>query len=215
MSGLTDSELTDLEERGRPHVYKSGDVVFLEGDRSDRVVLIVDGNVKITSVTEDGQEIVLAVRGPGDLIGELSVLDGGPRSASAYALDEVRARIIGAGEFEQFLEKQPRFAMAQLRTLVGRLRYSDAKRIELSGYDTDNRVARRLLELADSHGEPAADGIRITLRLSQDELAGWTGASREAVARALRRFREAGLLVTERRQITIVDQAGLERRTQI
>lgn len=208
-------DATDLEELcalGRRREYRSGAVLFLEGDRSDRVVVIRNGNVKVTTTSDDGQEVVLGVRGAGEVIGEISVLDDQPRSASAYALERVDACVVAASQYFAFLEARPAVMLAQIRTLTSRLRDSDAKRLELSAYGTERRLAKRLIELADSHGVESPDGVRIGVSLSQDELGGWTGASREAVARALRRFRDAGLVTTNRREIVVTDLAGLAQR---
>ena len=102
--------------------------------------------------------------------------------------------------------------MALIRSIVGRLRDADLKRIEFGAFDILGRVARRLVELADRFGEPSPDGIRITLPLSQDELAGWVGGSREAVSKALRTLRDRGYLTTARRAMTIRDVDAVRRR---
>jgi CRP-like cAMP-binding protein len=99
-----------------------------------------------------------------------------------------------------------------MRSLTDRLRDADRKRIEFGVYDTLNRVARRLVELVDRFGQPAESGIRITLPLTQEELASWVGASREAVSKALRTLRADGYVRTQRRTITVIDIEGLRRR---
>ena len=102
--------------------------------------------------------------------------------------------------------------MALLRLVTSRLRDADRKRVEFGAFDIAARVAGRLVELADRFGEPVPDGVRIPVPLSQDELAGWVGASREAVAKALRVLRDRGLLTTGRRTMTVLDLDGLRRR---
>lgn len=187
-------------------------MIFNEGETSDRVVFVLDGRVKISHFTEDGREVVLAVRGPGDLLGELSAVDGEPRSASASAIDPVDALVISAGEFLSFLRSQPRVATILLKTVSGKLRDADRKRIEFAAQDTLGRVAARLVELAERFGKREGAGVRITVPLSQQELAGWTGSSREAVSKALQTLRRRGWVETHRRGVTVLELDSLRRR---
>ena len=210
---LTADELEALSDLGRRQRYAKGAPLFVEGEQSDRVLAILDGRVKVSLVTPDGKEVVLAVRGPGDLLGELAFIDGEPRSASATALDPVSSIVIPAEDFTRYLEKHPRIALLLLRMVSRRLRDADRKRAEFAAFDTVGRVASRLLELAERFGEPSGpDGILITLPLTQEELAGWTGSSREAVSKALSTLRSLGFIETRRRAITIHDANGLRKR---
>ena len=209
---LTPDELEALTSLGRRQRYPKGAPLFVEGEQSDRVLCILDGRVKISLVTADGKEVVLAVRGPGDLVGDQAFLDGEPRSASAFALDPVNSVVVQAQNFSAFLEQRPRIALLLLRMISRRLRDADRKRAEFAAFDTVGRVASRLLELAERFGEAQENGIRISLPLTQEELAGWTGSSREAVSKALGSLRALGCIETKRRGITILDVAGLRRR---
>ncbi len=212
LGALDESARAELLARGIRRRYPPGATLFAEGDRSDRCFLLEHGNVKIVQVTADGREVVLGVRGGGELIGDWSVIDGLPRSASAVALEPVDAVQLDAVQFLGFLEASPRAALWMLRSVLHRLRDADRKRAEFASSDAAGRLARRLAELAEEHGQPVDGGIRITLPLSQDELAGWTGASREAIAKALAQFRGRGWLSTERRRITLHDVEALRRR---
>jgi CRP/FNR family cyclic AMP-dependent transcriptional regulator len=209
---LTPGELEVLTSLGRRQRYPKGAPLFVEGEQSDRVLCILDGRVKISLVTADGKEVVLAVRGPGDLLGDQAFLDGEPRSASAFALDPVNSVVVQARDFTAFLEEQPRVALLLLKMISRRLRDADRKRAEFAAFDTVGRVASRLLELAERFGETHENGIRISLPLTQEELAGWTGSSREAVSKALGSLRSLGCIETRRRGITILDVAGLRKR---
>lgn len=209
---LTPDELDALTQLGRRQKNAKATPLFVEGDQSNRVFAILDGRVKVSLVTADGKEVVLAVRGPGDLLGELAFIDGEPRSASATALDPVNSVVIPADAFTRYLEEHPRIALLLLKMVSRRLRDSDRKRAEFAAYDTVGRVANRLLELAERFGETEASTIRITLPLTQEELAGWTGSSREAVSKALTTLRSLGWIETKRRGITILDIAGLRKR---
>lgn len=211
-SKLTEAELGDLRTRGRRRRFPRAASLFIEGDRSDHVFLVTEGRIKISSITEDGREVVLAIREPGDLLGELSALDGHPRSANAAALDETVGFVVTADAFRSFLEDHPRLALLMLEMMSLRLRDADRKRIEFGAQDTTGRVARRLVELARRFGEESAAGTRIALPLTQQELAAWIGSSREAVSKSLQTLRQRGWIETHRRAITVVDIDALAER---
>lgn len=206
---LTPAELQDLMARGARRRFKRGSFLMTEGEIADHVAVVLSGRAKVSSYTADGKEVVLALRGAGELLGELSALDGGERSASCSALEDVEALVIPAQRFEGFLEDHPRLALLLLHTVIRRLRDSDRKRIEFGAFDTPGRVARRILELVDRYGETDPRGVRIQISLTQDELAGWTGASREAVSKALKLFRDRGWIETGRRSIVVLDLDAL------
>ncbi len=213
VSALTAEERAELQRRARSRRFKSGATIFHEGTASDCVIAIVRGRVKVSTATASGKEVLLAIRGPGDLLGELSAIDGIARSASVSALEPVEILVIPSGEFRAFLELSPRVALLLLEVIGSRLRDADRKLVEFAAYDTVGRVAARLVELVQEHGQSGAVGYEITLPLSQEELAGFTGASREAVAKALRTMRELGWLITERRRVTVIDLEALRRRS--
>jgi CRP/FNR family transcriptional regulator, cyclic AMP receptor protein len=208
---LTEQERADLARHGRPRRLRAGTALFIEGSRSETVVVVISGRVKVFTSAEDGAEVVLAVRGPGALLGELAAIDQQPHSASIRSLEPVEVLTVGLREFTAFLQANPRIMWLLMRMLTNRLRDADRKRIEFGVHDTLNRVARRLVELVDRFGEPTESGIMITLPLTQDELASWVGASREAVTKAFRTLRDRGYVRTQRRMITVVDIEGLRR----
>ncbi|GII96241.1 Crp/Fnr family transcriptional regulator [Sinosporangium siamense] len=207
---LTSDEVAQLQEGGRPRSWERGATLFTEGETSDWVLVLTSGRVKVSSHTTAGTEVVLAIRGPGALIGEMSAIDGLPRSATVSALERVEG--IAVHDFSAYLRANGRVAVLLMRLVTAKLRDADRKRIEYGAYDTTGRVATRLVELAERYGEPTAHGLRVTLPLSQDELAGWTGSSREAVSKALRLLRDRGLIETGRRRVVIHDLDGLRRR---
>lgn len=213
--GLTPEERDDFEGRGRRRRWPRGAAIFNEGGRSDFVASVVRGRVKASYFTDDGDEVVLAIRGPGALIGDMSAIDEEPVSATVTALEPIEALVVPVDSFMEYLQRHPRVALMLLRNMSRRLRDSDRKRIEFSAFDTLGRVARRIVELAEDFGETdGGDGIRITLPLSQEELAGWTGSSREAVSKALRALRNRGWIETHRRAITVLDIDSLRKRSQ-
>jgi CRP/FNR family transcriptional regulator, cyclic AMP receptor protein len=212
MARLGEPDREALAERGRRRRWPSGASLFLEGEKASTVMIVLSGRVKCFSLTEHGEEILLAVRGPGALLGELSAVDGAPRSASIAALEPVVALVVPLNAFVDYLRGHGDAAIALLQLVTARLRDADRKRVEGAAYDIPARVARRLVELADRFGEPDGTGVRIAVALSQDELAGWVGASREAVAKALRVLRDRGYVSTGRRTMTVLDVPGLRRR---
>lgn len=212
LESLKQSELAALELRARKRVFRRASTLFHEGDTSERVVVVLEGRVKISYFTEDGREVLLAIRGPGELLGEQSALDGRPHSATASGVDDVHALSCTRMDFLTFLEENPRVALFLLEVLSKRLRDADMKRIEFASFDSVGRLARRLVELTQRFGEESRDGIRINIPLSQEELAGWIGSSREAVSKALQLLRARGLIETHRRGITVKDLPALAER---
>ena len=212
VEALDPGEVKELRSLGRRRKFPRGTTLFNEGETSDRVVLVEEGRVKISYFTEEGKEVLLALRGPGDLLGEFSAVDDEPRSATGTAMDEVEALVLTKDDFRSYLEGNGRVALHLLRLVTGKLRDADRKRVEFAAYDTVGRVARRLVELMERFGEEAETGVRIAIPLSQEELAGWTGSSREAVAKALQSLRNRGWVETHRRGTTILDPEALRKR---
>jgi CRP-like cAMP-binding protein len=210
---LKSSEFDDLLSRGVRRPFRRGGFIMTEGEASDHVVVLLAGRAKVSSYTADGKEVVLAVRGPGELLGDFSALDGAPRSATVSALEPIEALIIPSERFIDFLQHHARLAVLLLQTWSHRVRDADRKRVEFGAYDTPGRVARRLLELVERYGEGDGEVMRISLSLTQDELAGWTGSSREAVSKALREFRDRGWIETGRRSINVLDVEALRTRS--
>jgi CRP-like cAMP-binding protein len=153
--------------------------------------------------------VILGFRGPGELLGELSAVDQSTRSASATALEPLVALGLPGEAFRGLLDRRPAVTRALLHVLAVRLREADGQRLEMAAYDVPSRVARRLLELAARFGRDCADGVEITLGLSQEELAGWAGCSREGVSKALATLRGLGWIDTRRRRIVVRDIAAL------
>jgi CRP-like cAMP-binding protein len=178
------------------------------------VLVLLDGRVKVVALTPAGREVIVAVRGPGDLLGEMAAFDGQPRSATVATLEPVEALLVPGSAFAAFLERRPRVALVILRMVAGRLRYADAQQADFATHDVVGRVAHRLVELCERFGEPGADRIEIELPLSQEELAAWTGASREAVSKALQLLRSLRIVETSRRRVAVLDLEALRARAQ-
>jgi CRP/FNR family transcriptional regulator, cyclic AMP receptor protein len=205
--------VAQLHARGVVRRFPRGNALFHEHQASDRVMLLTAGRVKIASTSADGRESVLAFRGPGEVLGELSAIDGKPRSAGVTAVDPVVALVIPAPAFRAFLERSPRASLWILERVITRLREADRKRAEFGASDTIGRVAARLVELASEYGrELPRGGVRIDLPITQEELASWVGSSREGVNKALHTLRGLGWVETERRAITVLDMEALKKR---
>jgi CRP-like cAMP-binding protein len=209
---LDAADRRELEQRGGRRRFKPGSTLMHEGGPGAEVILLLSGRVKASVTNADGREVVLGFQGPGELVGELAVIDDRARSSTVEALEEVEALAVSAPDFRALLDR-PGFSKLLLRSLAERFRDADRRRIEFASAQTLGRVAARLIELADRHGEPDRDAIVITLPISQEELAGWTGASREAVAKALATLRNLGAIRTDRRRITILDPQALKRQS--
>lgn len=209
-AGLSQDQITEISRSSGRRRYRRGAVICVEGDSPGWLLVIIAGHVKISSYIDDGSEVLLDVRGPGALVGEVEATDGRPRPATVTALEAVEALMIFGDAFTEFARSRPGIELL-LATLCERLRDSDRKRIEFAALDATERVVARLVQLADRYGEPVEDGVIISLALTQEELAGWTGASREAVSKAFRSLRRRGWIETGRRTVTIRNLAALRQ----
>ena len=210
LAELTADERAELEQLGSVRRYKRGDVLFHQGDDAGAVLVILAGHVK-AAMLSDGREVILAFPGPGELLGELSAVDGQPRSGTVRAVDDVEALVIPGSAFRAVLEHRPRIAFVLLRSVIERLRTADRQRVDYAVNDVCVRVAGRLVELCDRFGSEDGAKVEIGLSLTQDELAAWAGASREAVAKAMALLRTLGWVQTERRRILVLDLDSLRR----
>jgi CRP-like cAMP-binding protein len=201
-----------LLARVRRRTVAQGEPILRAGAAGDDVVLVISGRVRLIAYGADDREVLLAIRGPGELIGEMAALGAQRRTASAVTLDEVEAGLLPADEFRGFLREHPDAGLVLIRMLVRRLSEADRDRVALATQDSVGRIAKRLVELGAEHGRPSAGGTRIELSLTQDELARWTGATRETVSRALRLMRTLGWVETGNRVITVLDAAALRER---
>jgi CRP/FNR family transcriptional regulator, cyclic AMP receptor protein len=176
------------------------------------VIVIESGRVKV-SVPGPAGDTVLTFRGPGALLGEQALVDDLPRSANVIAVEPVELLVVAASAFRGLMNRRPAVSLAMLAMLSSRLRASDRRLAEFAAADTLGRIAARLVELCETHGEvDEAGGVRVTLPITQDELAGWTGASIESTAKALRSLRSLGWVTTRRRAIEVHDLAALRAR---
>ncbi len=177
------------------------------------MAIVLTGRVKLVASGAEGRDVVLAIRGPGELIGEMAALGGIRRTATAIAVDDVEVGYLDARGLRDFLNEHSAAALVLVRMVIRRWADADRDRISLATQDSVGRLASRLLELGEHHGAQTEHGVRIELSLSQDELASWTGATRETVSRALRLMRGLGWIATDHRAITILDVTALRERS--
>jgi CRP/FNR family transcriptional regulator, cyclic AMP receptor protein len=203
----------ELRNLGVVRRYRRGAFLALEGDRSDHVILVRTGRVKIVNTSTDGRDVLLAVRAAGELVGELNALAGSdaPRAASVIALDDVVAQTIPAADFLRFVERNSAVSFALLRQLAARLREATSRQAEAAGYDVLHRVARALVNEAERNGRAVDGGVIVGDGLSQHDLAGLVAASTKSVGRSLAVLRARGLVSTGRRSIFVSDLEGLRR----
>jgi CRP/FNR family transcriptional regulator, cyclic AMP receptor protein len=211
LEALTPEEAADLRASGRERHYDAGVALFHEGDDAGSVIVLLAGRAKLTVPLSSDREVIVAVRGPGDLLGELAALVDAPRSATVVTIEPVDALIVSGSAFAAFLDRNAPVGLVILRLVAERLLYADLQQAQFATHDVVGRVAHRLVELTDRFGVETGDGIVLDVPLSQEELAGWTGASREAVNKALQVLRSLHMIQTGRRRLTVLDADGLRR----
>jgi CRP/FNR family transcriptional regulator/CRP/FNR family cyclic AMP-dependent transcriptional regulator len=194
---LEDHELQELAGACRPRTFKRGEVLFHEDDPSNVLYILRSGEVKLLLVADDGEETILHVVRTGECLGELSLVDAQPRSATAVALDRVEALALLREDFLALVERRPAVAHAVMIALAGMVRRLSAQVQDVMTLDVAARLAKKLLELAERHGEGTPEGIRIALRLKQQELAEMIGATRVSVNQHLGWFQEQGILSSD------------------
>nr|BBH94949.1 Crp/Fnr family transcriptional regulator [Thermogemmatispora argillosa] len=209
---LPDDDLRELMAVAKKRTFRSGEVIFHRDDPGQVLYIIKEGKVKISISSPEGQEISLVIFGKGEYFGEFALLDGLPRSADAVALERVECYALQRDDFHRALLKNPRIAIHMLESLSRRLRNTDKMIEDLISLDVPGRVAKKLLELAELHGVPTEDGVRIDIRLTQQNLASMVGASRESVNKVLGYFSAKGYISTDRHRITLRRPAELKER---
>lgn len=202
---LSDPIRSDLLKRGHPREYRDGNSLMAEGDSTSYVVAIVAGRVVVSSVTEQGKRLILAIRRSGDLVGDLAAIDGGRRSASVTALGTTSAVVIPGERFRGFLTAHPDVAEVIMRSIGARLRDADAQRRALASASVVQRMAQLLIELAEHDGVAGPDGLVIESPLSQRQLGESIGVSRVSAAKALRMLRDGGAVRTGMSQLVVMD----------
>jgi CRP-like cAMP-binding protein len=211
-AGLPDDVLHALAAQLGQRTFARGMVLFHKGSPGQRLYLIQSGQVRIFVLSSDGHEITLNLHGPGECFGELAMLDGGPRSASAIAQERAVVYTLERRHFLALVEAHPALARHALELVTQRLRHLTGHVESLSFLDITGRVAACLLDLAEHHGQSVEAEVVLQPHLTQAELASYAGATRESVNKALGILRDEGLIRQEGQTLTILDVDGLRRK---
>ncbi len=211
-SALDDEAASALRASMGEARLRRGEVLFHEGDPGDKLYMVTDGKVKLGRTSSDGRENLLAILGPGQMFGELSLFDPGPRSATVTAVTDSTFASLSHEDLLRWLEGRPVVARGLLSQFASRLRKANDVNADLVLSDVPGRVAKALLDLAKRFGVQADDGVHVTHDLTQEELAQLVGASRETVNKALAEFQQRGWIRHEARAVVILDVDRLARR---
>ncbi len=209
---MDSEESKALFESMVPVELTRGDVLFREGEPGDRLYVIAQGKIKLGRRSSDGRENLLSILGPGEMFGELSLFDPGPRTATASSVSDALVYELRHQALVQWIASHPNVATTLLGALARRLRRTNETLADLVFSDVPGRVAKALLDLSARFGEPNDDGIRVAHDLTQEELAQLVGASRETVNKALADFATRGWVRREGRAVVLLDMDRLERR---
>lgn len=214
-AALDDDAAAKLLSRVEVMQRRRGEVVFQQGDPAAELWLIANGRVKLTRTTTDQRETVLAVLGPGEVFGETCLLEGTPRAATATAISDTTLALVSSADVDLIIDSHPDVVPQLMQVLARRLRNANELLSELAFRDVPGRVAKALIDLSARFGERTADGIHVAHGLTQEELAQFVGASREAVNKALSDFAARGWLRLQMRAVRLLNIERLQRRAHL
>jgi CRP/FNR family cyclic AMP-dependent transcriptional regulator len=214
LASLDGGDRAELERLAVTREFPRGSMLMLEREPDERVMVLLDGRVKISRIDRSGRELMLDIGDPGDVFGELAFIDGQPRIASVTALEPARALVMSSESFRTYLTARPRANLALTEVLSNRFRAAQVKRTEFTSLDTMGRLAARFLELCERYGERTESGTEVLLPITQEELAAWTGASRAGVSHALQSLRDLGWIDLSRRKLLVRDLEALRARAE-
>ena len=212
-AGLDADGLTSMTRGMRVRRFRRGETIFHLGDPGDALFIVMAGSIKITLPADSGDEAILATLRPGDFFGELALLDGAPRSATAVAIEATETYILPRDQFRELIATEPVMREALLATLAAEVRRLTHHVEELHFLDITGRLASRLARLAaESGARRLADGsVQLAGPLTQGDLAAMIGCTRQSVNKLLGMFSEEGLIRLDRERIVILDLEGLAR----
>lgn len=211
-SGMEAASLTSLARSLRTRRFRRGEVLFHQGDPGDALFIVLSGAVKIVLPSEEGDEAILATLQRGDFLGELALLDGAERSATAIALEPAETLVLPRDRFRELIGNEPALRDGLLAGLAAELRRLTLHVGELHFLDLTGRLAARFVRLAEEQGQARPDGtIVLDAPLTQSDLASMIGATRQSVNKLLGTFVDDGLVRLDRDAIVILDLPGLAR----
>jgi CRP/FNR family transcriptional regulator/CRP/FNR family cyclic AMP-dependent transcriptional regulator len=202
---LNDQELEILAANFLPREFRAGEAIFHQGDPGHVLYLVESGQVRIFVNGIDGHETSVVLYGrPGEIFGELAIIDGLPRSASAVAVMDTVVHTLSRERFREYMRRWPQLALNFMQTLTKKVRYSTHQVDSLASMAISQRLARKLLELGQNYGTAEAQGVRLNTALTQSDLASMIGATRESTNKILRQFRDDGLITLNNGQTIII-----------
>ncbi|HEY2401877.1 MAG TPA: Crp/Fnr family transcriptional regulator [Steroidobacteraceae bacterium] len=205
LSAATIQQIAALAIR-RP--YEPDALVFSQGDPGDSLYGVVTGKVRISASTREGKEMFLNIMEPGDTFGEIALLDGNPRTATATTTATCELMIIPRAQFLALLQREPTVAIHLLQLLCQRIRWTSAQAEDSALLTVPNRLARRLLSLAKLHGQQSPKGVQLII--SQEEMGRFLGISRQAVNQYLQEWQAKGWVDVGRGKVTVLDESALQ-----
>lgn len=211
-SALDDASAVSLRASMNPIKISRGQTLFKEGDAGDRLYVVIDGKLKLGTSAPDGRENLLSILGPGEMFGELSLFDPGPRTATATAVTDSRLLALSHDQVIGWITQHPAVALQLLGRLAQRLRRSNEVLADLVFSDVPGRVAKAIMDLGSRFGVEKEDGLHVNHDLTQEELAQLVGASRETVNKALADFAARGWVRLEPRAVVVLDFDRLSKR---
>ena len=211
--GLPTATLDRIAALAAQRAYRRGEIVFSAGDAGDALVGVVSGRIRISAGNADGREIFLNIMEPGDTFGEIALLDGGTRTATATAIEPCELVSLRREPLFGLLEKEPKAALELLRLCGERLRWTSGLLEDAAFLDAPARLAKRLLSLSELHGEAVEGGRRV--RISQEEVASFLGVSRQMVNEQLQEWKSKGWVALGRGTVTVLDAAALRRQVSV
>jgi CRP/FNR family transcriptional regulator, cyclic AMP receptor protein len=208
---LNSQEIDALLAYTRVERYRAGREIFSKDSPGDSMMAVLKGRVKISSLSPEGKEIVLNIISPGEIFGEIALLDGKERTADATAMDDCELLVLSRRDFLPFLERHADICLLLLSVLCERLRRTSEQLEDVTFRHLQSRLAKTLLRLGRSAGAPKGRALRIDLKLSQRDLANIVGATRESINKHLQLLQRSGVIGRDRGAIVIKDVAALER----
>jgi len=208
-NALARDDLARLSELAKTRVYKVREEIVTKGDPATEFFVLLRGRAKVSAQGADGADTTINVMGPGEVFGEIGILDGQPRSATVTTLDECEIAVVDMHAFHDLLASAPPIAVKLLAVLAGRIRDLTTRLEDHAFLDVPARLAKQLLWLATNHGTQSGSRFRIELKLSQQEVGDFIGATRESVNKHLRDWTRSGLIRRERDYLEILDLDAL------
>ena len=208
-NGLAQDDLVQLSQLAKTRVYKARETIVSKGDPAGEFYVLLRGRAKVTAQGKEGADTAINVMGPGEVFGEVGILDGQPRSATVTTLEECEMAVVDKRAFDGLLAASPAVAIRLLTVLAGRIRELTTRVEDRAFLDVPARLAKQLLWLAGNHGTESNAGVRLELKLSQQELGDFIGATRESVNKNLRDWIRSGFIKNDRDFLDILDLDAL------